>query len=151
MRVTARTVECFHGNERVAAHARTYVPRRYSTVAEHMPCSHRAYAQWTPERLVRWAQESGDATAAVIGDILGRHVHPQQGFRSCLGVMRLGKEYGSARLEAACARALAIGSPRYKSIASILSAGLDAQALPDPQQLALAIEHDNVRGGDYFH
>lgn len=151
VRITARTVECLHRGKRVASHVRAPGRGHYSTVAEHMPKSHRAYAQWSPERLVRWAQKSGPATGAVIHAILSRHVHPQQGFRSCLGIMRLGKRYGVERLEVACLRVLAIGVPRYKSLESILRRGLDAKALPEQHELALAIEHDNVRGAEYFH
>jgi transposase len=151
VRITARTVECLHRGKRVASHVRAHLPGQYKTVAEHMPKSHRAYAEWTPERLVRWATKAGPATAAVIHAILARYVHPQQGFRSCLGIMRLGKTYGAERLEAACLRVLAIGSPRYKSLESILRRGLDGQELPEQSELALAIDHDNVRGAEYFH
>jgi transposase len=151
VRITARTVECLHRGKRVAAHVRAHRTGQYRTVAEHMPKSHRAYAEWTPERLVRWADKTGPATAAVIHAILARYVHPQQGFRSCLGIMRLGKTYGAQRLEAACLRGLAIGSPSYKSLESILRRGLDDQALPAQRELTLAIEHDNVRGAEYFN
>jgi transposase len=151
VRITARTVECLHRGKRVAAHVRAHRAGQYSTVAEHMPKSHRAYAEWTPERLVRWADKTGPATATVIHAILARYVHPQQGFRSCLGIMRLGKTYSAERLEAACLRVLAIGSPSYKSLESILRRGLDDQALPEPRELTLAIDHDNVRGAEYFN
>jgi len=87
----------------------------------------------------------------VIHAILARYVHPQQGFRSCLGIMRLGKTYGSERLEAASRRVLAIGSPSYKSLESILRRGLEDQALPERRELTLAIDHDNVRGAEYFN
>ena len=150
VRITARTVECLHRGQRVAAHARSRLPGQYRTVAEHMPKSHRAYAEWTPERLVRWADKTGPATAAVIHAILARYVHPQQGFRSCLGIMRLGKSYSPERLEAACRRVLTIGSPSYKSLESILRRGLDGQDLPQQNELTLAIDHDNVRGAEYF-
>jgi len=151
VRITARTIECLHRGKRVAAHVRAHLPGQYRTVAEHMPKSHRAYAEWTPERLVRWADKTGPATAAVIHAILARYVHPQQGFRSCLGIMRLGKTYSTQRLEAACLRGLAIGSPSYKSLESILRRGLDDQALPEQSELTLAIDHDNVRGAEYFN
>ncbi len=151
VRITARTVECLYRAKRVASHVRAHVPGQYRTVAEHMPKSHRAYAEWTPERLVRWADKTGPATAAVIHSILARYVHPQQGFRSCLGIMRLGKTYSAERLEAACLRVLAIGSPSYKSLESILRRGLEDQALPEQSELTLAIDHDNVRGAEYFN
>jgi transposase len=150
-RYTARTVECFHKGQRVASHIRSLLKGHHTTVAEHMPKSHREYAQWTPQRLIRWAEKTGPATAGVVQSILARRAHPQQGFRSCLGILRLGKSFSDERLEAACRRALKIGSCSYKSIDSILRQGLDRRALPEQQALDLSIEHDNIRGSDYYH
>lgn len=150
-RVTAHTVEILHRGRRVASHRRSYKPGGHTTVAAHMPRPHREYAEWTPRRLVQWAEKTGPATAELIGDILARRRHPQQGFRSCLGILRLGKTYGDARLEAACRRALRIGAASYKSIDSILKHRLDEQPLPEPAQPALAFDHDNVRGPKYYH
>ena len=87
----------------------------------------------------------------MIQTILERRVHPQQGFRSCLGILRLGKGFGEERLEAACRRALTLGACSYKSIESILRKGLDRRALTQQQELDLPIEHDNLRGSDYYH
>jgi transposase len=150
-RYTERTVECFHKGQRVASHIRSHLKGRHTTVAEHMPESHRQYAQWTPQRLIGWAEKSGPATAGVIQSILQSRAHPQQGFRACLGILRLGKGFGDERLEAACRRAVRIGACSYKSIESILRQGLDRQPLPDPQEPDSAIEHDNIRGPDYYH
>ncbi len=150
-RYSARTVECFHKGQRVASHVRSPLKGHHTTVAEHMPKSHRQYAEWTPQRLVRWANKTGPATAGVVQTILQRRAHPQRGFRSCLGILRLGKSFGEERLEAACRRALKLGSCSYKSIDSILRQGLDRQALPEQQALDLSIEHDNIRGSDYYH
>jgi transposase len=150
-RYTERTVELFHKGQRVASHLRSYLKGRHTTVAEHMPESHRQYAQWTPQRLIRWAEQTGPATAAVIQTVLQRRAHPQQGFRSSLGILRLGQGFGDQRLEAACRRALSLGACSYKSIESILRRGLDRQALPEQQPLDLSIEHDNIRGADYYH
>jgi len=153
VRFSARTVECFYKGQRVASHIRSRLKGRHTTVAEHMPNSHRQYAEWTPQRLIRWAEKTGPATAGVIRTILERRVHPQQGFRSCLGILRLGKEFGEPRLEAACQRALTLGACRYKSIESILRKGLDRRPLPQQQELDLDLpsEHDNLRGSDYYH
>jgi len=151
VRYTERTVECLYRGQRVASHIRSHAKGRHSTVAEHMPAAHRQYAEWTPERIIRWAEKSGPATAAVIQTILQRRAYPQQGFRTCLGILRLGKGYGEERLEAACRRAALINAYSYKSIESILRRGLDRQALPDQQELELSIEHDNLRGADYYH
>ena len=116
-----------------------------------MPKAHRAYAGWTPLRLVRWARKNGPSTAALIGRILAARVHPQQGFRSCLGVMRLGERYGEKRLEAACRRALALGACAYKNVESILKNGLDGKPLPPEAPELPQIDHGNVRGPDYYH
>jgi len=150
-RLSAHTVEIFHRGQRVASHRRSSQPGRHTTIASHMPRPHREYAEWTPRRLVEWALKTGPATGELIGEILTRRRHPQQGFRSCLGILRLGKSYGEARLEAACRRALHIGAASYKSIESILKHKLDQKPLPEPAQPALAIDHDNVRGPKYYH
>jgi transposase len=150
-RFTERTVECFHKGQRVASHRRSHLKGHHTTVPEHMPQSHRHYAEWTPQRLIGWAEKTGPATASVVRTVLERRAHPQQGFRSCLGIMRLGKSFGEERLEAACRRALKLGACSYKSIDSILRQGLDRKALPEQQELELSIEHDNLRGSDYYH
>jgi transposase len=149
-RYSERTVECFHQGQRVASHPRSQLKGRHTTVAEHMPTSHRSYAEWTPQRLIGWAEKTGPATAAVVQAILERRPHPQQGFRSCLGIMRLGKSFGEERLEAACQRALKLAACSYKSIESILRQGLDRRAFPAQQDLELAITHENIRGADYY-
>ncbi len=149
VRFTATTVECFHKGKRVAAHARSLRKKHHTTVAEHMPKAHRAYAEWTPRRLIRWAESIGPATAMAVATIMEARAHPQQGFRSCLGLLRLGKSFGEGRLEKACVRALEIKSPSYKSVKSILEAKLDQQPV-EPEQAMLPVEHDNVRGPEYF-
>jgi transposase len=126
VRLSAQVVEIFHKGTRVASHPRSRLKGRHSTIAAHMPRAHRAYAEWTPQRLVRWAMTTGEATARVVETILASRRHPQQGFRSCLGIMRLGKSYGATRLEAACRRALMLGACSYKSLESILKQGLVA-------------------------
>jgi transposase len=150
LRITATTVEAVHGQNRVAAHALN--PRRgaHTTTPEHMPASHRAHLQWTPAKLIAWAERIGAATAAVVRWQMEHRAHPEQGYRSCLGLMRLGREYGHDRLEAACARAQSIRAPHYKSIASILSCGLDQRSIDAPIQASLPL-HENVRGPDYYH
>ena len=151
VRYSERTVECFHRGARVASHVRSHLKGHHTTVAEHTPPAHRYYAEWTPERLIRWAEKIGPATAGVVQTVLHRRTHPQQGFRTCLGILRLAKGYGEPRLEAACRRATLIDAYRYKSIDSILRRGLDRQDLPEQQELDLAIDHDNLRGPDYYH
>jgi len=150
-RYSERTVECFHKGQRVASHPRSHLKGRHTTLPEHMPAAHRSYAEWTPQRLIHWAEKTGPATAGMVQTILERRAHPQQGFRSCLGIMRLGKRFGEERLEAACRRALTLGAYSYKSIESILRQGLDHKAVAEQQDLDLALEHENIRGSDYYH
>jgi transposase len=149
VRYTATTVEVFHHGQRVASHAKVDIPGRHTTVESHMPPHHR-FAQWSPERLVRWAEKTGPATAGLVSAILHSRRHPEQGYRSCLGILRLGERYGAARLEAACQRALSIKALSYRSVESILSHGLDAQPLTPPEPTPNRL-HDNLRGPDYFH
>jgi transposase len=150
-RLSAQVVEIFHKGTRVASHQRSPLKGRHSTVAVHMPKAHQHYAEWTPQRLVLWAAKTGEATAQVVETILTSRPHPQQGFRACLGLMRLGKRYGEGRLEAACRRAIRIGACSYKSIESILKHDLDQQPLPGPPTAAPVITHGNIRGAQYYH
>lgn len=149
-RVTAGTVEIFHEGQRVAAHVRTSSNRRHTTVRDHMPSSHRRYADWTPEKIRRQAAGIGPNTAALAEVILRERTHPEQGFRSCLGILRLARPHGRERLEAACARALEIGARSYTSVNSILRNHLDRRQ-PDPAADGPAISHPNIRGAEYFH
>lgn len=151
VRVTQSTVELYFMGKRIAAHKRSPHPGRFTTVREHMPKGHREYAEWTPERLVRWARKSGGHTEELVEKILASRPHPQQGFRACLGILRLGKQYGEARLEAACGRALALNALGYKSVESILKNGLDRKPLPEQPSPLPVTEHSNVRGADYYN
>jgi len=151
VRYSERTVEVFHKGQRVASHQRSPLKGCHTTLPEHMPTAHRCYAEWTPQRLIHWAEKTGPATAGMVQTILERRVHPQQGFRSCLGIMRLGQRFGEERLEAACQRALTLGASSYKSIESILRQGLDHKTVPEPADRGLAIAHENIRGSDYYH
>ena len=109
-------------------------------------------ADWTPQRLVHWAEKSGPATAELIAIILRSRAHPQQGFRSCLGIMHLGKSYTDERLEAACRRALHLGATSYKSVKSILDKDLDRLPLPETDETTNEpIVHPNIRGAGYYH
>jgi transposase len=151
VRITRTTIEAFHKSRRVASHVRSFQRGGYTTLKEHMPTAHRFYADWSPERLVRWADKTGTATAKLVGAILSSRVHPQQGFRSCLGIMRLGKHYGAERLEAACARALIIGGLTCKSVKAILTHGLDQRPLPQAPIETKALHHENIRGAHYYN
>ena len=150
-RITTTTVEIFHRGTRVASHAFSAVRNRHTTIAEHMPSAHRRYAEWTPARLMREAEMIGSATLALFEAIMHAKPHPEQGFRSCLGILRLAKEYGADRLEAACRRGNDIGARSYGSIASILQHGLDRAYAQDKVPEGAPIQHANIRGPGYFH
>lgn len=121
--------------------------QRASTLAEHMPSSHRRYGEWTHERIVREAAAIGDDTAALVEVVLRSRPHPEQGFRSCIGILGLAKRYDAERLDAACARALALGTRSYASVAAILKNRQEVRAAaPQPGLL-----HENIRGADYYH
>jgi transposase len=149
--VSATTVAVFQRGTRVALHTRSGVPGRHTTVAAHMPHAHRAHLEWSPSRLQRWAATIGPATAALVEAILASRPHPEQGYRSCLGLLRLDKRYGAARVNAACARALAAGARSYRHVDSILRHGLDRQAaqLVLPASRSLGV-HAHVRGPAYY-
>lgn len=149
-RKTARTVELFHNGKRVAAHVRSSSNRKPTTVREHMPSSHRRYAEWTPERLQRMAARIGPTTAILIEVIIAEKTHPEQGFRASIGIVRLARRYGAERLERACARALEIGARSYTSVVSILKNNLD-RTRPEQPADGPAIVHANIRGPTYFH
>jgi len=151
VRITQRTIECFYKNKRVASHIRSYQKGRHTTIKEHMPKSHQKWAQWTPDRFIRWAGKIGPHTATLIETILNSRAHPQQGFRSCLGILRLAKSYGNQRLEAACRRAVIIGGTSYRSVESILKHNLDQKPLAQEQAAEPGIAHTNIRGSQYYH
>ena len=154
LRATARIVECFFKGKRVASHRRAVRRGDYITLPEHMPESHRKHMQWTPGRFLNWAISIGPATRDVVKWQLENRPHPEQGYRACLGLLNLVKHYGASRLEAACARALAIGSPKRKSIKSILEAKLDQHPdlfpATEKTPCSTPAQHSNVRGADYF-
>jgi transposase len=150
-RLTATTVEVFHRGQRVAAHRRSVVRGRHTTDAAHMPKAHQRHLEWTPSRLIDWARTIGPHTAALVQAILADRPHPEQGYRSCLGLLRLAKHYGPERLEAACARAGAVEARSYRHVDSILKHGLDRLAGPEAAPpLPLTPVHEHLRGRDYY-
>jgi len=150
-RTTQDTVEIFHNRKRVWAHRRSRARGGFTTVAEHMPSAHRAQAEWTPTRILTWAEKLGPSTRQLADEILRDRPHPEQGFRSCLGILRLAKRYGDDRVEAACRRALAVRARSYRHVESILKRGLDRAAPASPETGAPPLHHENVRGRDYYH
>ena len=149
IRHTKNVVEIFLKGRRIASHRKSSYPGGHTTIKEHMPQEHREHLEWSPSRILRWAEKVGDATRGVVNTIMQSRRHPEQGYRSCLGILRLSRHYGPARLESACRRATEYGEFRYKYIKSILEKGLDKQIadLPDTQP---QLNHRNVRGGTYF-
>jgi transposase len=150
IRATAHAIEILHRGARVAAHGRAYKRGGYTTLAEHLPAAHRAHLEWSPGRLIRWGHTIGTACAGLIERILESRKHPEQGYRACLGILRLARSHGAERLEAACTRALALGNPSYACVASILKNKLESQPLK-PESEWSAPTHDNVRGSKYYH
>jgi transposase len=150
VRATQSVIEIFFNNRRVASHRRTNVPGRHTTLSEHMPPAHQKYLEWSPERLVRWSETIGPHTAQLVQALLDSRQHPQQAYRSCLGLLRLGDRYGQERLEAACCRALPAGIHSYKGVKNILDAKLD---LVEPKEPVAVVSHahENIRGQTYYH
>ena len=149
-RSTALTVEIFHGGKRVASHARSSAAYRHTTLSAHMPKSHQAHLEWTPSRLIHWAEGVGPATAELVRTILERKPHPEMGYRACLGVLSLEKLYTKPRLEAASQRAVQLQTFSYQSVKSILKRSLDRQLVLDPESVAPGPRHENLRGPRYY-
>ena len=151
VRLTARTVEIFLKGERIAAHMRMSGNRKHTTIPEHMPSAHRRYAGWTIERIRADARLIGPATAALCEHILENRPHPEQGFRACLGIVRLAGPYGAERVEAAAERAIEIGAKTYGSVKSILDNKLDRRPARKRAADGTPIQHANIRGPRYYH
>jgi transposase len=150
VRYTPTTVEVFYKGNRIASHARSQAKWKYSTLPEHMPEKHRQHVSWTPERMSGWAAQAGPKTKEVADAVMASKPHPQQAYKSVLGLIRMGQSFGPDRLEAACSRAIAIGSPNYSSIKSILKRSLDRAGQIDLQSLNSLPSHSNIRGPEYF-
>ena len=146
---TDTTVEIIHRFTKVATHMRSYQEYAHTTINEHMPRAHQAVSEWTPSRMIAWAKKIGPHTAQVIETILNRRQYPEHGYRSCLGILRLEKEYSSQRLEKATERACLVGTYSRKSIKSILACGLDTIVKTDTT-VPFTIAHENIRGEQYF-
>ena len=150
VRATENTIEVYHDNKRVASHKRLRRKGFFATIREHMPPQHQAMADWSPERFLSWAGEIGNQTQTLIAAVLERRPHPQQAYRSCLGILGLAKKVGNARLEAASQRALAAKLYSYRGVRNILDNQLDKLPL-DPPVATPQPPHTNIRGGSYYH
>ncbi|MFH1184421.1 MAG: IS21 family transposase [Chloroflexota bacterium] len=149
VRATEGTIEIFFKNHRVASHCRTNTPGRHTTLSEHMPAAHQKYQEWSPDRFTRWAQTIGPHTTQVVEALLASRKHPQQAYRSCLGLLRLASRHGEERLEGACRRALPAGIHSYKGVKNILDARLDQVEPEEPVSVVLP-PHENIRGQTYY-
>jgi transposase len=150
VRVTALTVEIYLRGQRVAAHVRSHARGQHTTLPAHMPKAHQRHREWSPSRLIAWGGTVGPQTAALVAAILASRPHPEQGYRSCLGILRLARRHGPERLEAACARAAAAGARSYRHVDAILKHGLDRAPLPASHAAAPPLVHDQVRGPAYY-
>ncbi len=152
VRLTSTTIEVLFKNRRVASHIRSYQKGKFTTLPEHLSKSHQAHLEWTPSRIIRWASKFGPHTEKLITHLLENNIHPHHGFRSCLGILRLGKSYSPQRLEAACTLALQIKGYSYKSVQSILKTGLDRKnvLLETRNEPTQPISHLNIRGKEYY-
>jgi transposase len=151
VRLSAHTLEAFFKGERVAAHQRSFIPYKHTTLTEHMPPAHQKYLQWTPSRIMDWAKKIGPQTAALVKKIIESRTYPEQAYRSCLGILRLEKHYPKERLEAASCRALKFGALSLRSLRNILSAGLDRLEPDDDSSQSALLTHENIRGSHYYH
>jgi transposase len=156
LRRTAQSLEIFHKGQRVAVHPIPgYITAGgYSTRPTHMPKAHQKHLEWTPTRLISWGQSVGPKTAELVEAILEDRPHPEQGYRSCLGILRLSKQYGGERLEAACDRAVRVRARSYRHVKSMLANGqgrIDSPDGEDDTAPELPLTHENVRGSDYYN
>jgi transposase len=151
VRLTASVVEVFLRHRRVASHLRSFRRGYHTTDPAHMPASHRRHLEWTPSRIENWAEKTGPSTAELVRGVMESRPHPEQGYRACLGILRLGKRFGDERLEAASRRAVAIRAFSFHSVESILKTGLDRQPLPTSAPSTPARRHQNLRGASYYH
>jgi len=149
VRATEGTIEIFFKNQRIASHRRSNALGRHTTLSEHMPPAHQKYQEWSPDRFTRWAQTIGPHTTQLVQALLTSRKHPQQAYRSCLGLLRLASRYGEERLEAACCRALPAGIHSYKGVKNILDAKLD-QVEPEEPAPVVPPSHENIRGQTYY-
>ena len=134
----------------MASHVRSHERGFHTTKPEHMPWAHRSHLEWSPSRLIHWAGTVGPSTRDLVTEVLNSRPHPEQGYRTCLGILRLGRTYSESRLEAASTRAMTAGARSYRHLKSILKNGLDRMPLPVAKPTAKPVFHENVRGGDYY-
>ena len=144
-----RIVAIYYDNIRIAQHKRDRAPNKYTTLHTHMPPNHRYYAEWSPERFIRWAKSIGDNVEEIIKLVIRSRKHPEQAFKTCMGILNLVKEHEPDRLDMACERALDFGFYSYKRIKNILDSGLEKDLLTEPKEHCIT-SHENLRGSGYY-
>jgi transposase len=157
-RAATETIEVFLKGKRIASHVRSFVKGKYTTNPEHRPASHRAHAEWTPSRIIAWGRTIGPHTGRLIDQVIQSKPHPEQGYRSALGIIRLEKRFGRDRVEKAAEKSLKLGSPSYQTVLSMLKNKMESVPLssaikpvkPADQQLDL-LSGDNIRGKEHYH
>ena len=150
IRLTATTIEAFRKGGRVAAHVQSYINGGYTTLKEHMPPEHRAYAEWNPSRFINWAGKTGTATARLVEKLMTGRAYLEQAYKACMGIIHLSQHYEPERVEAAAERALQYNACSYRSMKAILAVGLDHQAKRENSgQMRLPL-HQNIRGKEYY-
>ena len=152
VRMTRSTIEIFFDGNRICSHRRLYGrPNQYSTNEEHMPKNHQKYIQWNGERFIKWAEKIGENTTSVVKAILGGYKVEQQGYKACMGLLKLADKYTPDRLENACKRALGFTPhPSYKNIQVILSSGQDKQDSTVNSDTSTNEQYGFTRGNSYY-
>jgi transposase len=153
LRFTSESIECWYQGKQIALHVRSYKKGAHTTLAEHMPKSHQKHMEWTPGRFLNWSTQIGSATTRLVKHLLERKPHPEQGYRSCLGLLSLSKRYGAERLEKACERAWKLGAKTRRAVDSILSHNMEDKPIEveKTKSLTLLIQHENIRGKHHYH
>jgi transposase len=151
IKATRTLLEIYHKGNRICSHARSYKEHGYTTVNEHMPERHIKYLEWTPERILNYAEKYGSSVKALVQEVMAQRKFPQQAYKSCMGIVRLENTYSAERLNLACRRALEYRAYSYRSVLNILEKGLDKQKSRSlPSSIPIARNHENIRGADYY-
>lgn len=151
VKVSEQLVEVFYDHGRIAAHPRSIAQYRHTTQPDHMPPEHWAYKHQSKERFIAWAEQSGPHTKAQVSAIFDKKVHEEQAFRSVKGLQRLATQYGPQRLEFACRRANSFGMTGLRRLKAILKSHLDEVPMVADEPDSPIIDHDNLRGQQYYN
>jgi transposase len=151
LRFTPECIECWYQGKQIALHVRSYKKGAHTTLPEHMPKAHRKHMEWSPGRFLNWSAQIGKATTRFVKHLLECKPHPEQGYRSCLGLLNLSKRFGDARLEKACERAWLLGARTRRTVDSMLTHNLENAPVPSEAMSTPSIYHENLRGKKNYH